>query len=824
MSTAAHTDPLGEDEAVGRHPPGRVAGWRQWQAVVLAPAGDGLRRRRGSDAFRLIGAVLGVLICLLIMHYGYRVDRTLTRVFHPPPGSISWLVTAVYQGFVLAMPVLLFLVMLVARRTAAVRDLLASVGCLLLASGLLVLFLGQTGGRGSAPVIAGYVLDFPVLAVGLMVAVVTALLPFLARWLQRTVETAVVLVVLAAVVSGQGLPVSVLGSLALAWGATALVHLVFGSPLGIPSTADVALLMHELGFDARHVRPAPDQEWGVATYRADQGDGAGDERQQLAIAVYGRDDANAKLLSKAARFALYRDSGPTLSLTRLQEVEHQAYVTLRMAQLGVPVPEILEAGKAGPRGDAVVVSRPPAGTPLMSLAADDVQDGALDQLFGQLMVMRAARLAHGELSAETIVLDPATQAVGLVDLRSASTNAPRFRLDRDLAAAIATLSIVVGPERAGAAAARCLPAEVLEPALRHLRRAGLGSRLASQLRGRARELDEVRQVAADAEGIEVPDLIEPRRLRWATVVLVLGSVIGGWALLGVLIDVANSFDTVTGANWLWVAAVFVLAQLGFVGSAVEDLGSVAGELPFIRVLALEVANAFSALAGGTAAVFATRIRFFQQQGYDVPVAMSSSGVVTATSWLVKGVLLVIALPLAWSSLDLEQTPAQGSPARTLWLIVIAVVVVGVLAGLALAVPRVRRLASERLRPKLRDVWANARGAASSPRKVVQLLGGAVFGQLAVALALSTALRAFGDHLSLATLIIVITLAGMLGGVSPVPGGVGVVEAGMILGLTAAGIKEADATAAVFVQRLFTSYLPPLWGWFTLMWMRRRDYV
>lgn len=36
--------------------------------------------------------------------------------------------------------------------------------------------------------------------------------------------------------------------------------------------------------------------------------------------------------------------------------------------------------------------------------------------------------------------------------------------------------------------------------------------------------------------------------------------------------------------------------------------------------------------------------------------------------------------------------------------------------------------------------------------------------------------------------------------------------------------EADAVAAVFIQRLFTSYLPPIWGWFTLVWMRKSDYI
>jgi hypothetical protein len=57
----------------------------------------------------------------------------------------------------------------------------------------------------------------------------------------------------------------------------------------------------------------------------------------------------------------------------------------------------------------------------------------------------------------------------------------------------------------------------------------------------------------------------------------------------------------------------------------------------------------------------------------------------------------------------------------------------------------------------------------------------------VAMTLSVSLRAFRDHLWLPVPIVLITLAGIIGGVSPSPGGMGVVEAGMILGLTAAGV-------------------------------------
>jgi uncharacterized membrane protein YbhN (UPF0104 family) len=242
------------------------------------------------------------------------------------------------------------------------------------------------------------------------------------------------------------------------------------------------------------------------------------------------------------------------------------------------------------------------------------------------------------------------------------------------------------------------------------------------------------------------------------------------------------------------------------------------------VLGLEVANSFTALAGGAPAKFATRVRFFQQRGYEPSLAVSSGAVVSAVSWVVKGVLLLIAIPLAWSSIDVDVSPTGGGNTQLVWTLLALVLGVGVLSGLALAIPRFRRLAAIKLLPRVSRIWHEVRDVVRAPNKLIRLAGGSLGTELAVALALSASLRAFGDHLSLATLILVISLAAMFGGVSPVPGGMGVVEAGLILGLTAAGISEVDATAAVFIQRLFSSYLPPIWGWVTLIWMRRREYV
>jgi glycosyltransferase 2 family protein len=218
------------------------------------------------------------------------------------------------------------------------------------------------------------------------------------------------------------------------------------------------------------------------------------------------------------------------------------------------------------------------------------------------------------------------------------------------------------------------------------------------------------------------------------------------------------------------------------------------------------------------------VRFFQRQGYDSSVALSSGAIMTSVTWIAVLVLFVISLPFAWGSIHLDVGSHLSGDSKLVWFILAIVLGVALLAGVVLAVPRLRGMAAAKVLPRLRDVMRNFTTIASSPRKLLLLGGGAVARELMIAMALSVSLRAFGDHLRLPILIVVIRLAAMIGGASPSPGGMGVVEAGLILGLTAAGVGEADATAAVFIQRLFTGYLPPIWGWFTLVWLRKRDYL
>ncbi len=193
----------------------------------------------------------------------------------------------------------------------------------------------------------------------------------------------------------------------------------------------------------------------------------------IAIEVYGRDTADARLLTKAGRFVLYRDSGASVMVTRLKQVEHEAYLTMRAGHAGAAVPEIIEAGPAGPAKDALVVYRLPVGTALSEAGAAGISDVTLDDLYRQLLTLRRARIAHGAISGDALLVDPAAETTVVSDFRNATASASPDQLDRDLAGAIAATAVAVGAGRAADAGARSLTPQMLEGALRHLHRPAL---------------------------------------------------------------------------------------------------------------------------------------------------------------------------------------------------------------------------------------------------------------------------------------------------------------------------------------------------------------
>ena len=103
-----------------------------------------------------------------------------------------------------------------------------------------------------------------------------------------------------------------------------------------------------MGFETEDVEPARLRSRGVGTMRAVTPGGG-----TLLVKIYGRDAWDGQLLSSVWSFLWYRDETPMLTLSRLQQVEHEAFVTLLAERAQVPVLPVVAAGPVS--NDALLV-------------------------------------------------------------------------------------------------------------------------------------------------------------------------------------------------------------------------------------------------------------------------------------------------------------------------------------------------------------------------------------------------------------------------------------------------------------------------------------
>jgi uncharacterized protein (TIRG00374 family) len=188
--------------------------------------------------------------------------------------------------------------------------------------------------------------------------------------------------------------------------------------------------------------------------------------------------------------------------------------------------------------------------------------------------------------------------------------------------------------------------------------------------------------------------------------------------------------------------------------------------------------------------------------------------------VLQALLLVLLLIFSESSLAID-LPLPTGGFRTLLLILAAALVLCV-AG-ALALRRVRTAISERVRRWWPDV-RTALAALRASHKLALLLLGALATELLFATALGLFARSFGTSVDLAELLVINISVSLLASFIPVPGGIGVAEFGLTIGLTSAGMSPEAAIAAVLLYRISTYYLPPAWGFPAMLWLQRNRYL
>jgi uncharacterized membrane protein YbhN (UPF0104 family) len=787
-------------------PPGRI------RPRVFASSPGQPAFRRATDVFLLVPA-LGALGALIALYPPSLFERSLSRFLASFPGWLDPLWEIFYDVFGLVAVALLVLALLTRRHVVWLQALAS------LAAAVLVTLVAARLAVGDWPDPVDVVrfrsdeAPFPVSRVSATAAVVLAVVPHLVRPLQTAVRCVLLLGILGAVLTEAAPTSGVVAGFLVSLVAATAVRLAFGTSAGHPETEDVAAALQELGVAVDWLEPAARQSAGVFVARGRDVDG-----HPLLVKVYGRDAYDTQLLEKVWRTALYAGEGPRLRRSRLEAVEHEALATLLARQAGIATREVVVAAESS-SGDALLVFRDVA-RPLGTLAPADLDDAVLAGSWRAVAGLGDAGIAHHRVDPETVALFG--DDVGVIELDRA-TIAPRpDEILMDRAQLLATTASLAGSDRATRAAVAAVGVDGVAALLPYLQPAGLGPVLDRALAGAAIDADDLREETAEAIGVDAPGLVRLRRVTWGSLLQVALLALAVVAVIGGLsgLDYDELAEAVGDASWGWIAAGLVVAQAPRVAQALSTLGSVPARIPFFPVYVMQLATGYLNLAlPSSLARMAINIRFFQRHGVPPATAVTAGAIDSFVGTVTQALLLVVLL-LFGSGLDLALDTPSGPPTRAL----VAVVVVA-LTGIG-AVALVRRVRAAILE-RVRRWWPDIRATLLSLRagnKLGLLLGGSLATELLFAVALGIFANAFGYDVGLADLLLINISVSLLATFIPVPGGIGVTEFGLTVGLTAAGMPEESALAAVVLYRLATFYLPPVWGFFALRWLQRNAHL
>ena len=294
----------------------------------------------------------------------------------------------------------------------------------------------------------------------------------------------------------------------------------------------------------------------------------------------------------------------------------------------------------------------------------------------------------------------------------------------------------------------------------------------------------------------------------------------------------NAWPQVTKISWIWLLAM-AAAQIATNGCLFWLQALSMRTTQWFAVGTAELAGGAigRALPGGAAA--AAGLQYSMLVRADIPAAAVASGL-TAASLLTLATVFV--LPIVSVPVLIAGGTIPNGLADSAWLgLSIFALMVGVgwwvlgsdrpLIGAGRAVERL----VTRLRPKRPPMTRLADRLIAERDAVVHALGRHAFPAIVASLGrwlfdyltLLAALTAVGANPNPALVLLAYAFSQMLASVPITPGGLGIVEAGLVATLALAGIGAGDALVATFAYRLFAYWLPMPIGLGAWIMFRRR---
>jgi glycosyltransferase 2 family protein len=784
------------------------------------------RIRRPTDAFRFAASVAGVVAILLAVNFvpgttsGLATD--IREGTERAPHLLLSVATLVSSFGVLAVPVTFGLLLLIRREGLRVAvGLLAAV----IAVVLTVLLDGL-----ETPAAPGGVLDSLIWGDARTEPLHTNITPVIAfvtavrmggrpRW-QLVTWTMIGLAALTGLAGGYTSVAAFAATYFLGRAIACGTLYAVGTPNPRPSGQAVLVALRRLGFTPVRARRLPDLEevrrYAVAVERP-AGSTLPEGEWQLDVTVLDRDQQTAGMLYRVWRLVRLRDRTTRRAVRSLRRsLEQESLMAYAVGAAGARTPRLVATSEVGTEAALLAFEYVPGQT-LATLPDEELTDGFLADVWRQLELIQAARLAHRRLE-KSAVLRGDDGAARIVDLRAGEIASTDLVLRLDLAQLLTTLALRVGAERAVGSAARVLGPAALASAVPLLQRVALNRDTRAALRHDRELLTRIReQILRMEPEIEVQP-IRLERFQPRTILSIVALTIAGYIVVPQLSNV-DVGGLVASADWWWVAVGLLAAGMTFLAAALMLMGFVPERLPLGRTILVQLAASFVKLVAPAAVTgVALNTRYLQRAGVRPGPAVASVGASQLMGMVIHIVLLVV---FGFISGSTQNAGTDFAPSR---VIVIVLLAVAVLAGIAAAIPRIRRFTAERLRAMFSGVVPRLVDVLQSPRKMLSGFGGALLLTTAFVACLDASIRAFGEELSWTAVVVVFLTGNALGSAAPTPGGLGAVEGALSVGLTISGLPAETATSAVLLYRLLTFWLPVLPGWAAFAYLQRKEAI
>lgn len=779
--------------------------------VQLFAAGvDDPRARRPVDLLRAVGYVALLLLACVLSAVGRDLDRQFSELLVAFPGFLQFLWRIGFWGAVTWVLILMVITAVRHRIRLTGEAILASLIAIGGAACVAAIVTRDAGEVFRRLVDADAPPVFPPAALAVTSAALATFAPFLTLPFRRFGRVLILAQLVGSLFLGASLASGAVASVAIGLLAGTALHLVFGSPGGLPTVGRVRAALAELNLDVSDLKPLSIGREGSAVLVGSDAAGA------IQVKVYGRDAWDGEFLASLWRRLWYRGGHRTARLGRAEYVEHEGFVSFLAQQAGAHLPAVVSAGLAD-NGDALIITRP-RGAPL-SDAEPSLTASEVGSLWEQLAILHAARIAHRSLDVDRVVTF-ADGTAGFSDLSSASVHCNSEDKLRDRAQLLALGWVATDEDTAFDQARSALGANGLIEVLPYFQEAAMAPGVRSLLRHRHIELDPAHKRLADRLGASETELVKLQRVTWRSLLNLALLAVAAYTLIGMLADIDfGSFTrALRDADWWWLAAALVIGQLPRFANAISAMGSTSQALPFGPTTLLQFATCYVNLAvPSSAGKVAITTRFYQRFGIPPAAAVSAGLIDSVSELIVQAALFLCVFFISDIDLGLSFSQDQLSGLATTALIVVGVLLAAI--GIGVAVPSLRA----RMLRTLQDAREALR-VLRSPRKLAQLYGGNLLAQVLFAITLGACVHAFGMDVPLTSLILINTVVSLFAGLLPVPGGVGVSEAGLSLGLTRAGIPADMAFAIALSYRFAVFYLPPLWGYLSFKWLTQRRYL